>query len=373
MTLDRLALSRSTLDRAAHRRTAPGLLPDLLADPTTAVLLLDGDRAPVLGGAAAPRLALVDPATAAELITAALPPPRPSAGRPPAGPSVAGRPATDARPGARETSPAPHAAKWPGPEGTDVTAFLGEDAGGRSYLLLATARPARTPAPGAPAPAPDTDARPAPDGARWQDLRAVGHLLDDTDAGLLTCAVALANWHAVHGCCARCGEPTEPVQAGWARACPACGAEHYPRTDPAVIMAVVDPADRILLGRQARWPSKRFSTLAGFVEPGESLEAAVRREVAEEAGVVVGEVRYLGSQPWPFPSSLMLGYRAQAVTTQIRVDGTELAQARWWTREEFALDTGTGELLLPPRLSIARRLIEDWYGGPVADAEEAWR
>jgi NAD+ diphosphatase len=138
-------------------------------------------------------------------------------------------------------------------------------------------------------------------------------------------------------------------------------------------MAVVDEADRILLGRQARWPERRFSTLAGFVEPGESLEAAVRREVFEEAGVVVDEVVYRGSQPWPFPSSLMLGFFARATSTDIVVDGEELAQARWWSREELSLDLATGELLLPPTVSIARRLIEAWFGGPIRDAGEAWR
>jgi NAD+ diphosphatase len=383
VTLDRLSLSRSTLDRAAHRRARAELLSELLDDPATAVLLLSGDRAPITGAAAAPRLALVDPATAAELI-AVLRGTALEAGADAAGSAAAARPAAepDPRPAAAG-APRPHAAKWPEPGGTDVTAFLGEDAAGRAYVLLGAARSAATP-PGATGGTGGTavaaatgggDAADpgAPAGARWQDLRAVGHLLDDTDAGLLTCAVALANWHAVHGRCARCGEATRPVQAGWARSCPACGAEHYPRTDPAVIMAVADADDRILLGRQARWPQKRFSTLAGFVEPGESLEAAVRREVAEEAGVTVGEVVYRGSQPWPFPSSLMLGFRATALTTEVTVDGEELAQARWWTREELALDLGTGELLLPPRLSIARRLIEDWYGGPLTDTGEAWR
>jgi NAD+ diphosphatase len=138
-------------------------------------------------------------------------------------------------------------------------------------------------------------------------------------------------------------------------------------------MAVVDGNDRILLGRQASWAPRRFSTLAGFVEPGESLEAAVRREVTEEAGVVVGAVHYRGSQPWPFPSSLMLGFRAQAVSTEIAVDGVELAQARWWTREELGLDLATEELVLPPRTSIARLLIEDWYGSSLSDAGTAWR
>jgi NAD+ diphosphatase len=194
--------------------------------------------------------------------------------------------------------------------------------------------------------------------------------LDDAGAGLFTAALALTNWHATHTHCARCGTPTDIVQAGWLRSCPHCGAEHYPRTDPAVIMSVVDDAGRILLGRQAAWPPKRYSTLAGFVEPGESLEAAVRREVAEEASIQIGDVEYRGSQPWPFPSSLMLGFRAHALTTGAEADGVELASARWWTRQQFAADIAGRELMLPPRVSIARRLIEDWYGGPVDDAAD---
>jgi len=183
----------------------------------------------------------------------------------------------------------------------------------------------------------------------------------------------MAQWHAAHPFCARCGTRSEPVQSGWARSCPVCGAEHYPRTDGAVIMAIVDDEDRLLLGRQARWAEHRYSCLAGFVEPGESLEDAVRREAREEAGVVVGEVAYRGSQPWPFPASLMLGFRARAAGGEITVDGEELESARWWTREELALDVATGEVLLPPAVSIARRLVEDWFGGPLHDGQDAWR
>ena len=210
-------------------------------------------------------------------------------------------------------------------------------------------------------------------GERLATLREVGALLDDTDTGLLTTAVALANWHDSHPRCSRCGEPTLVSAAGWSRTCPACGGEHHPRTDPAVIMAVVDDAERILLGHQTVWPPRRFSTLAGFVEPGESLEDAVRREVHEETAVRVGEVVYQGSQPWPFPSSLMLAFTARAETTEISVDGDELAQARWWSREELGLDVATEELLLPPPVSVARRLIEQWYGGPIRDGGGAWR
>jgi NAD+ diphosphatase len=210
-------------------------------------------------------------------------------------------------------------------------------------------------------------------GEDWAGLRDVGALLDDRDAGLLTEAVAVLNWHATHRHCPRCGTPTEPVQAGWARRCPADGSEHYPRTDPAVIMTVVDADDRVLLGHNPRWPQGRYSTLAGFVEPGESLEAAVRREAAEEAGVVVGEVTYLGSQPWPFPASLMLGFTAHATSPDITVDGVEITDARWFSREELTEAVRTGQVLLPPRVSIARRLVERWYGGELTDAREAWR
>lgn len=233
-------------------------------------------------------------------------------------------------------------------------AFLGEDDAGRAVLLRL---------------APGTVGA----GERLATLREVGAVLDDLGAGLLTCATSLANWHTTHPRCSRCGEPTQVSSAGWARTCPACDAEHHPRTDPAVIMAIVDPDERILLGRQAIWPAHRFSTLAGFVEPGESLEEAVRREVAEESGVRVGRVVYQGSQPWPFPSSLMLGFTGRAETTGIRVDGAELADARWWSREELALDVATEELLLPPPVSIARRLIEQWYGAAIRDGGGAWR
>ncbi|MCZ2264736.1 NAD(+) diphosphatase, partial [Isoptericola sp. QY 916] len=179
-------------------------------------------------------------------------------------------------------------------------------------------------------------------------------------------AVALAAWHASHERCPRCGEPTVVEQAGWVRRCVAQDVEVYPRTDPAVIMAVVDDADRLLLGHAAHWPEGRYSTLAGYVEPGEGLEQAVRREVAEETSVVIGDapgdVVYRGSQPWPFPASLMLGFRARAVATDVEVDGTEVTAARWFTREELAAGVAAGEVGLPGRPSIARALVEEWYG-----------
>jgi len=207
----------------------------------------------------------------------------------------------------------------------------------------------------------------------FRSLRDVGLLLGARDAGLVVNAVALANWHATHTHCPRCGAATRVASAGHTRVCEVDGSEHYPRTDPAVIMAVVDGDDRLLLGRQAAWPDGRFSTLAGFVEPGESLEQAVRREVGEEVGVEIGAVDYLGSQPWPFPSSLMLGFVAQAKTVEIDRGDGEIAEARWFTREGLRDDVRHGRVLLSPPVSIARRLIEHWYGEPITDSVDAWR
>ena len=204
----------------------------------------------------------------------------------------------------------------------------------------------------------------------FASLRDAGHLLGARDAGLATTAVAVAAWHARALRCEQCGEAMRPARAGWSRVCTSDGREVFPRTDPAVIMAVVDDADRLLLGHAAQWPDGRFSTLAGFVEAGESVEAAVRREVLEETTVVVGDVAYRTSQPWPFPRSLMLGFRARALTTDVTVDGVEVTAARWFTREQLASDLAAGTVLLPMRSSIARGLIEEWYGGPLTDRTE---
>jgi NAD+ diphosphatase len=197
-------------------------------------------------------------------------------------------------------------------------------------------------------------------------LREVGAELSGDEVALATTAIALDNWHGAHARCSRCGAITAPAQAGWVRRCPEDGSEHYPRTDPAVIVLVLDEDDRALLGRQGRWQPSWFSTLAGFVEPGESAEAAVRREILEEAGVTVDAMTYLGSQPWPFPCSLMLGYHAWATSTDIVVDGEEIVEARWFSREELAAACESGEVALPPAVSIARRLIERWYGEPMS-------
>jgi NAD+ diphosphatase len=203
------------------------------------------------------------------------------------------------------------------------------------------------------------------DGPRFAGVREVGTLLSERDAGLMVHAVGLAGWHRTHRYCGRCGQPTVTGAAGHVRTCTGCGAEHYPRTDPAVIMAVTDDDDRILLGRQVHWPEGRFSTLAGFVEPGESIEQSVRREVFEEAGVTVGEVEYIASQPWPFPSSLMLGFMARATSAEINVDGEEIQEARWFSREDLRAAFESGEVLPPYGISIAARLIELWYGKPL--------
>jgi NAD+ diphosphatase len=211
-----------------------------------------------------------------------------------------------------------------------------------------------------------TAARIEPDESRWESLRMFGTELSARDQGLAVEAVAMANWHAVHGFSPRTGSATAVVTGGWVRRDPE-GHEHFPRTDAAIIVGVTDRDDRILLGSNAAWDANRYSLLAGFVEPGESLEDAVRREVFEESGVHVEEPEYLGSQPWPFPASLMVGFRARAVDgdpTTARPDGVEILDVRWFSRDEVREQAGD-TLLLPGRTSIARGIIEHWYGGPL--------
>ena len=185
--------------------------------------------------------------------------------------------------------------------------------------------------------------------------------LGHRDSAVLACARALVHWHRTHRFCGACGRPTTSVRGGHVRRCSDadCGREHFPRTDPAVITLVID-GDRCLLARQRDWAPGRRSTVAGFVEPGETLEHTVAREVFEEVGIRVGKVSYRGSQPWPFPQSLMLGFWAIAESTDIAVDGDEIAEADWYTPERIETDTAAGTLILPPFDSISRRLVDDW-------------
>jgi NAD+ diphosphatase len=303
--LGRLALSRGTVDRVTDRRSDTAWLEAAWANPDTRVLVVDDGKALVqLNGATGPELVFAGPADA--------------------------------------------------PQG--VRFLLGQDAEGIVYFGVAA--PVTRPPGGHTA-----------DGAKAISLRSIGALLGDRDAGLFTHAVALANWHATHTHCPRCGTPTVPEPAGDSTRCPKDGTEHFPRTDPAVIMLVTDQDDRCLLGRNAAWPERRFSILAGFVDSGESAEQAVIREVHEETGIRVGDIRYLGSQPWPMPRSLMLGFSAHAPAgQQIKVDDTELAEALWFSRAGLLRSLETGELSIAPPVSIARRIIESWYGAELPDS-----
>jgi NAD+ diphosphatase len=199
----------------------------------------------------------------------------------------------------------------------------------------------------------------------WLGLREIAASLDARDAGLFVEAAAIANWHATHSHCPRCGTPTDVRDGGWVRQCPKDSSQHYPRTDAAIIVSVVDDDDRLLLGSAVAWPEDRYSTLAGFVEPGESLEAAVIREVGEESGIEIQSPEYLGSQPWPFPASLMLGFTARAVTTDAVPDRDEMRSLRWFTRQQLFAEVRDGTIAVAGGVSIARALIERWYGGPL--------
>ncbi|MDO4918891.1 NAD(+) diphosphatase [Kocuria sp.] len=214
---------------------------------------------------------------------------------------------------------------------------------------------------------PEDTELPGFDDAAWHGLRGLATALPPEQTSLLVTGQAVALWHRDHPRCPRCGSLTEVVRSGWARRCPRDGSVHFPRTDPAIIVAVVDDhpepsRQRILLGRSALWSGNRFSTFAGFVEPGESAEQAVVREVGEEAGIAVDTVQYQGSQPWPFPRSLMLGYRATAHTAEAEADGEEILDVRWFTREALLRAVREGEITLPGRVSIAHALIADWLG-----------
>jgi NAD+ diphosphatase len=330
LTLGRLALARGTLDRAAHRRGDERWLAAAWADPRTRVLVIEDGKALV----------------------------RFRAGADGSGPSGGGAGADEVGGGAELVLVSPADA----PEGPRL--LLGVDADDVAYFAVLGALPVRR-----------RDGEPAAGDASPAGLRQAGALLGDRDSGLFTHAVALANWHATHEHCPRCGAVTRLSAAGHTRVCPRDGSEHFPRVDPAVIMLVLDPAGRCLLARNRNWPEKRVSILAGFVEPGESVEQAVAREVREEVGLAVGGFRYLGSQPWPMPQSLMLGFAALAIwghqanpDLEIRVDSHEIAEARWYSRGDLRTAIAAREILLPPPVSIAHRIIEAWYGAPLPGA-----
>lgn len=194
-------------------------------------------------------------------------------------------------------------------------------------------------------------------------LRVLVTSLDHTLADLATTAVAMVNWHRSHGFCPGCGDATDVAEGGHMRRCRTCQRQHFARTDPAVIVAILDAADRLLLGHHVNWEATRVSILAGFVESGESLEQAVHREIAEESGLALDGLRYVGSQPWPFPRSLMLGFVARAASTDVTVDGEEIIWARFFERAELTAAVDAGEITLPLRSSIAHRIIAAWQAG----------
>lgn len=228
-------------------------------------------------------------------------------------------------------------------------ALLGRDADGVAVLLAVV-----------DASADSIDSAPA---ETWMGVRDTGGILDRAETGLLIGAVALADWLTGHRHCPACGSATELRQAGWSRRCPVCGREHFPRTDPAVIVAIESQdGERLLLGANANWGGRMYSCFAGFVEAGESLEATVHREILEEAGVRLRRLRYVASQPWPYPRSLMIGFRATAENEDAAPDGTEIIDARWLTRAEIGTALADrGPVGLPGPASVARALIVDWY------------
>ena len=254
---------------------------------------------------------------------------------------------------------APLLAEGPGPR-----IFLGRDAGAAWFAADVSdwaAAGQDTASVGAFADASAQHPTGLPGDHRFVDLRAAMTRLPARDAEIAATARGVLGWHATHRFCARCGAPSDVAEGGWQRLCPACGARHFPRTDPVAIMLITD-GDAALLGRSPHWPERMYSLLAGFVEPGETVEGAVRREVFEEAGVRVGAVRYLASQPWPFPSSLMLGCHGDALSREITLDPLELEDAMWITREELlAVHAGERAWPKPARAgAIAHFLLERW-------------
>ncbi|GAA3019840.1 NAD(+) diphosphatase [Microbacterium dextranolyticum] len=301
------ALARAGIDRRADERDRPGLVEALRQREDTRVVTVVGDRTLVTEDGTA--LATVPPASVC----------------------------VDAR--------------W---------ALLGRDDAGAAVLLAAVA---------AAESAPEEAVRSTPEGGRWAALRVVGGELDPVEAGVFVEAVALARWLVDAAFCPACGASTELRAAGWSRHCPACGRDHFPRTDPAVIVAVQsEDGERLLLGQNAQWVSRNvYSTFAGFVEAGESLESTIEREIFEEAGVVITDPRYRGSQAWPYPRSIMLGFLATVVGEAVpRPDGDEIVAVRWFTRHELSTalaDPAGADFALPGTASIAYRLIVDWVEG----------
>lgn len=351
-----LTFTENHLDRCAEERTVEGLLDAVLADPRTQVITVRAGHVAVTGEGETVALhrRAPQPADQDRLVV--------FLGRR----SVpAGNPADPA------TAETPKNSK--NPEHPEVTqqGTRGEETAGPGSTAYAAV--VGVVDPGEPEAAGDPSAGGDVEGVTWRSLRSVAAQLPPGEASLAATMAALANWHLTHPRCPRCGQPTQPAQAGWIRACSEDGSQHFPRTDPAVIMAVVDEQDRLLLARGAGFTTSGMSVLAGFVEPGESLAGAVAREVAEEVGVTVVDVDYLGDQPWPFPTGLMIGFTARAVGTELRLQEGEIEAARWFTREEFAAALAEGSLHISGRLSIARRLIEHWYGEPLDVPERSLR
>lgn len=358
---DNPPLSRlpTPLDRVGLRRDEPGLVPRLLADPATRVVVTQGERVLVTPGPGGPAVRLLAPGEATAFLDGAL---LATLGRlalegsaPREGPSAPEGPHETGAAGGRDDPHDAHGPRDPRAAGVEV-------------VLAARPPEVDAAAGGDVAGAPRGRVGGSPDGggrAAWAGVREVLPVAGPADVAVVTTAIGLTLWHLGHGFCPTCGGTTEVRSSGWVRRCTRCGRDQFPRTDPAVIMAVLDPDGRLLLGRQARWSPSRRSVLAGFVEPGETLEDAVRRETLEEASVEVGEVEYRGSESWPMPRSLMLAFRGRALSDRIEVDGAELAEARWWTREELGAEVAAGRVTLPGRMSIARRLIEEWYGTPL--------
>jgi NAD+ diphosphatase len=217
-----------------------------------------------------------------------------------------------------------------------------------------------------------------PDVEDYLTLRELAGGLSPLHLEITMHAIALSNWHHAHPHCSKCGAPTRVDLGGAVRVCDVDESQHHPRTDAAVIVLVKDRADRILLGHQPVWPDGRFSTFAGFLEPGETFEQCVAREVFEESGVTLSEVKYLGSQPWPFPASVMIAFEAITdAPDEARPDGEEITEVKWFSREGLKSAAEDGSLLLPPKVSVARKMIEGWLGATTLDATklagETWR